>query len=76
MRMPPNYGPDYTKAFAAMYKEIAEARELRFIPFLLKDVAGQAKLNLPDGIHPNPDGYRVIAELVAAELEAMLSSSP
>ena len=53
MKMPPNYGIDYTKDFENMYSEIAETHEIELLPFLLEGVGGNPKMNLPDGIHPN-----------------------
>lgn len=65
MYMPPNYGLKYTKDFARMYKELASEEKTPFLPFLLDGVAGKAKFNQPDAIHPNEEGHRVIANNVA-----------
>jgi acyl-CoA thioesterase-1 len=67
--MPPNYGADYTGQFEKMYKDVAKEEKVPFLPFLLDGVAGNAKLNLPDGIHPNQKGHEVIAEKVVNFLE-------
>ena len=64
MRMPPNYGREYTKSFKNVYKSLNREYSIVFMPFLLKDVGGRAELNLPDGIHPNAEGHRRIAENV------------
>jgi acyl-CoA thioesterase-1 len=72
MRMPPNYGPDYTRAFAAVYPEVARATGAPLVPFLLDGVAGQARLNQPDGIHPTAEGQRIIADTLWAQLEPLL----
>ncbi len=61
MEIPPNYGPEYTKAFREVFSSLAKKHTLFFIPFLLKDVAGDPSLNQADGIHPNPKGHRIIA---------------
>ena len=45
---------------------------MRFIPFLLQGVAGNASLNQADGIHPNARGAQIVADLVWAELEPAL----
>jgi acyl-CoA thioesterase-1 len=55
MRLPPNYGPDYTRAFAAVYPEVARATGVPLAPFLLDGVAGESRLNQPDGIHPTAE---------------------
>lgn len=64
MRAPPNMGADFTRAFAAIYPELARKNDVALIPFLLEGVAGRAGLNQGDGIHPNPKGYAKIAETV------------
>jgi acyl-CoA thioesterase-1 len=62
MEMPPNYGPQYTKAFRNVFQDLAQKYKIRFMPFLLKNVGGIAELNQPDGVHPNPEGHKIIAK--------------
>jgi len=62
MRVPPNYGADYASAFAAVFPAVARRAGVPLAPFLLDGVAGDARLNQPDGIHPTAEGQRVIAE--------------
>lgn len=64
MRIPPNYGKEYTQKFSAMYTTLAKKHKTKLIPFLLKDVAGVKELNIEDGIHPNRDGYKIVAQTV------------
>lgn len=64
MMVPPNMGPDYGEKFQVIFPEIAEKNEVAFIPFLLEGVAGEPELNLPDGIHPTPEGHRIVTENV------------
>jgi acyl-CoA thioesterase-1 len=61
MMVPPNMGPEYSNAFEGIYPRLAKSNELELIPFLLKDVAGIEELNQPDGIHPNVQGHKIIA---------------
>lgn len=70
--MPPNYGEKYTKDFSKMYKEIARKKNLPFLPFILEGVAGNAHLNLADGIHPNPAGHEIVARKVSSFIEKNL----
>jgi acyl-CoA thioesterase-1 len=72
MLMPPNLGADYTRAFAAIYPELAEKNKLPFIPFLLEGVGGHPELNQPDGIHPTPAGHLIVAQNVWKILQALL----
>jgi acyl-CoA thioesterase-1 len=64
MKMPPNMGMEYTSKFEALYPRLAQKNKLELIPFLLDGVAGHAKMNLPDGIHPNALGHEIISKLV------------
>ena len=68
MYLPPNYGSEYTKSFAQSFSEVAQATSLDLFPFLLRNVAGEAKLNLNDGIHPNQAGHQLIAEQLLEHL--------
>jgi acyl-CoA thioesterase-1 len=72
MEAPPNNGPEYTREFREVYAALAREHDVRFIPFLLAGVAGDASLNQGDGIHPNARGAQVVADLVWAELEPAL----
>ena len=72
MEAPPNYGAEYADRFRAVYADLAREHTLRFIPFLLDGVAGIASLNQADGIHPNAQGARRVADLVWDALEPAL----
>lgn len=72
MEAPPNNGPEYTRDFRNVYAELAQEYRVRFVPFLLLGVAGNASLNQGDGIHPNARGAQIVADLVWAELEPAL----
>jgi acyl-CoA thioesterase-1 len=52
MRLPPNYGPAYTRDFGAMYAELAQAHRAALVPFLFEGFAESTELFQPDGIHP------------------------
>jgi acyl-CoA thioesterase-1 len=73
MRMPPNLGADYGKAFAEIFPKLANANHAHLVPFLLEDVGGVAKLNQSDRIHPTAAGQRVIAANVWKVLEPLLA---
>ncbi len=72
MLIPPNYGQDYTEQFAGIYPRLAEEFGVPLIPFLLEGVAADPELNLDDGIHPNAEGQRIVAETVLSHLEPLL----
>ena len=72
MEAPPNLGDAYTAAFRAVFPTLAEKNRIPLIPFLLEGVGGIADLNLPDRIHPNAQGHRIIAETVWHALKPIL----
>lgn len=61
MQMPPNYGKKYQEDFKNIFIKLKNKYKLAFYPFLLDGVGGNPKLNLADRIHPNKEGYEVIA---------------
>jgi acyl-CoA thioesterase-1 len=72
MLVPPSYGPVYQKSFSALFPRLARELRVAFSPFPLRDVAGRPGLNLADGIHPNPEGQRIVAAVVAKDLSPLL----
>jgi len=75
MKLPPNYGQDYTAGFEALYQAIAQRYHLTRIPFFLDGVAGSSSLNQADGIHPTGEGYRLIVEKIFPALEPLLEKN-
>jgi acyl-CoA thioesterase-1 len=72
MRIPPNYGPQYTSQFEAVYGDLARADKLPLVPFLMDHIALQPKLMQSDDIHPNEDGQPVLLDNVWPVLRPML----
>ncbi len=72
MLVPPNMGPDYTAAFRKIFPDLAKKNKATLIPFLLQGVAGDEKLNIGDGIHPNVEGHKIVADNVLKVLEPLL----
>jgi acyl-CoA thioesterase I len=72
MMVPPNMGNDYTTQFKSIFPELAKKNKATLMPFLLEGVAGDEKLNLPDGIHPNIEGHKIVATNVAKVLTPLL----
>lgn len=62
MRIYKNLGADYASAFENIYPDLAKVHGLIFMPFFLKDVAGNPGLNQQDGMHPTAEGYRIISK--------------
>ena len=64
MKLPPNYGLDYTREFEEIFPALAKKHEVALIPFLLEGVAAKPELNIGDGIHPNSSGFVLVVENV------------
>lgn len=72
MRIPPNYGPQYTQAFHDSYTTLAKQFKVSLVPFLLENVAGKPALNQDDGLHPTADAQPIILNTIWATLQTML----
>ena len=75
MEAPPNYGPAYTDEFRDTFRQVAAREGVAFMPFFLEGVAGIARLNQPDGIHPTPEGARIVADNVWRYLKPLLKKT-
>ena len=72
MKLPPNYGAEYTNHFESMYPALASEYHVVLIPFFLDGVAGSTSLNQADGIHPTGKGYRIIVDKVLDTVKPLL----
>jgi acyl-CoA thioesterase-1 len=72
MMVPPNLGKEYTDQFQKMFPDLAKKNNATLIPFLLNGVAGNDKLNQADGIHPNIEGHKIVANTVTKIIEPLL----
>ncbi|MGL5138371.1 MAG: arylesterase [Beijerinckiaceae bacterium] len=72
MLAPPNNGPEYGRAFNGLYGRLAAKHRVPLYPFFLEGVAGNPKLNLPDGIHPTAAGIEEIVRRIAPLVEETL----
>jgi len=73
IRIPPNYGSRYQKAFESIYSNIASETSATLIPFMLEEVALNEELMLPDGIHPKASAQPLIADYVYRQLKPLLN---
>ncbi|MCG8017826.1 MAG: arylesterase [Candidatus Thiodiazotropha sp. 'RUGA'] len=74
VRLPANYGPEFTNAFHQVYYDVSEAESVPLIPFFLKGVALDMSLMQNDGIHPNDKAQPILEENVWAGLSALLKT--
>ncbi|MDF2995344.1 MAG: arylesterase [Xanthobacteraceae bacterium] len=73
MLAPPNMGADYKQRFDAIYPALAKKYDVPLYPFFLDGVAGEAKFNQPDGIHPLGTGVDIIVARMLPAVEAFLA---
>lgn len=72
MYAPTNSGAEYQRASMEVFPALAKEYDLPLIPFFLDRVAGIENLNQADGVHPNPEGTRIVASTVYQYLKPML----
>lgn len=72
MQLPPNYGQRYTRAFAEVYVQLAEQKQVPLVPFFLQGVGGVAGMVQADGIHPTQAAQPRLLDNVWPILQAML----
>lgn len=75
IRAAPNLGPEYDRAFDAIYPALAKAYDVSLYPFFLDGVAGNPKLNQADGLHPSPEGVEVIVRRILPAVEGLLKKA-
>ncbi len=73
MLAPPTMGSDYERDYRNAFPDLAEEYELAFVPFLLDGVAMKRELNQADGIHPNPEGTKIMTENIYKQLRPILA---
>lgn len=74
MFIPPNYGPQYTNGFKAVYLDLSEKYKTPFVPFFLDGVSGHADLVIEDGLHPNVNAQSKLLENVWPTLKPLLKN--
>ena len=72
MYAPTNAGADYQREVQEAFQTLAREHKVTLIPFFLDRVAGIESLNQADGIHPNPEGTRIVAQSVYQSLRPLL----
>lgn len=75
MLAPPNLGPEYGQRFAAVYLDLARTYDAGLYPFFLDGVAGDARLNLPDGLHPTAAGVDRIVQGILPKAEELVAKA-
>lgn len=73
MQIPPNYGPRYTRDFAAAFTTVAQATKAHLVPFFLEGVALEAGMIQGDGIHPTTLAQPILLDTGWRALVAVLA---
>lgn len=74
MRIPPNYGPVYTRRFEALFAEVARQQNVSLVPFMLQGFAEKRELFQSDGIHPAAEAQPRVLDNIYKRLQPMLAS--
>ena len=75
MYVPPNYGPDYTQKFHAVYERIAKDKNVPLVPFLLAGIAEKPSMFQSDQIHPTVQAQPLLLDNVWPSLKPLLGAS-
>jgi len=76
MRMPPNYGPEFTRRYHQVFHQVAAEEQVTLVPFFMERVAEDKSLMQADGVHPNAEAQPVLLDNVWSALEPMLDQTP
>ncbi len=75
MKLPPNYGPAYTREFETLYATVAKARNAPFVPYLFEGFGERNELFQPDRIHPVAAAQAKMLDNVWPVLKPLLGSA-
>jgi acyl-CoA thioesterase-1 len=75
MKVPPNYGEEYTVEFEKVFIRLAKKHDLSLVPFFLEGVAGVREHTQPDGIHPLGSGYSIVVQTIWKHLKPLIDAS-
>jgi acyl-CoA thioesterase-1 len=73
MRIPPNYGPVYTRRFEGMFAEVARQQNVSLVPFMLQGFADNRGMFQSDGIHPAAGAQSRILDNIYHRLRPLLT---
>jgi len=72
MRIPPNYGPDYTKKFQDAFTDVSRQTHVPLVPFLLEGIADKRELFQADGLHPTVEAQAILLDNIWQRLQPLL----
>jgi len=71
-RMPPNYGPRYTREFEQAFAQVAKEQDAALVPFMLAGIASTRDYFLPDNLHPTAAAQPIILDTIWKGLQPLL----
>lgn len=74
IRIPPNFGPRYTKMFTQMYQDIAQETDTKLMPFFMEIISIDPKLIQADGLHPAKEAMPLIRDFMDKEIKKLLDT--
>jgi acyl-CoA thioesterase-1 len=72
MKIPPNYGPQYTKLFSQSYLKLSQEHQIPLVPFMLENIAAKTNLIQDDGLHPNAIAQPLVLDNIWSQLKILL----
>ena len=72
MKLPPNYGDEYTGSFERAFGELAKQHHVALVPFMLEGFAEKREYFQTDRIHPNADAQPLILDRIWQGLKPLL----
>jgi acyl-CoA thioesterase-1 len=73
VRLPPNYGPEYTQQFQAIFQDVADEEKVAVVPVFLKGVDDQANMMQPDRVHPLESAQTIMLDTAWPVLKSLLN---
>lgn len=73
IRIPPNYGPRYSKMFTDVFTQVGSEKDITVLPFFMEQIAIDPSLMQNDGIHPNRTAQPKIADIMSKQLAVIYS---
>ncbi len=73
MKIPPNYGLQYTEAFSQTYPQLSQQHQVALVPFMLDNIAAKPTLIQDDGLHPNALAQPILLDNIWPTLQPLLS---
>ncbi len=74
IKIPPNYGPQYTQLFTNTFEQVAETTNTSLLPFFIENIATNPELMQNDKIHPNIKAQPLMADIMIKEINKLITN--